>query len=234
MSFGSQMELVGIDVGLVLGSMALVHVTTRDLELTQLLWWYPFVFILVYYAGIASSKLGFSVDDRWLGTCPESYIFLRLYVAAQCAMIPIEALVEQPLAKKAMMITHHLVSVLAFVYGIYTRTNHWFGAMSGLSEVSTIFLEGLLVARRFNLPFFMTLNGAGLWLSFVIFRVILFPTVILVFVLDAVFYTDRSWDKAEGPFKFFVVPCILVMFALSLSWFTKIHKGFMDKVLKKD
>lgn len=227
------------NIGIVVGSMCVVHVFTRDLELTQLLWWYPFVFILVYYAGIAAYTLGATVDSRWLGTCDESYAFLRLYVAAQCAMIPIEGLVDQPLSKKAMMITHHGVSVLAFVYGIHARTNHWFGAMSGLSEVSTIFLEGLLVARhrafKGRLPAsFLTVNGAGLWLSFVLFRIILFPTVILIFVLDATFYTDRSWNKATGPFKFFIIPSILVMFALSLSWFTKIHKGFMDKVLKRD
>lgn len=212
-------EVVGVVV-----SMLGVQAVVRDLALAQLLWWFPFVFVLVYYATLASLELRGNAATRWQGTCPEARAFLRLYVAAQLAMIPVEALVGQP-----MMIAHHVVSVVAFGYGLRSGCCHWFGAMSGLSEVSTIFLEGLLLARRFQLPF-QIFCGAGLWLTYVVFRLVLFPVIILVFVADAYTQPNRTW-RAVGPIKFCVVPFILVILGLSVSWFARIHKGFVAKVL---
>lgn len=244
--------LLSVDIFLVVVTMTAVYLCipkplpvvkgkpANAMELTHTLWWYPFVFILVYYAFVSTYTLIASPQKRWMETTYESEAFFRLYVAAQIVAIPVEMMQPTTTAKKLQMIGHHVVSVGGYICGLTDGRCHFFGTAAGLSEMSTIFLEGLLLSKHVALekffskraPWFATLNGAGLWLSFIIFRIILFPTLLAIFAYDA--YEHDAWRVAgDSITKFVVVPAHSFLFLLSLSWFSKIHQGFVDKVMGK-
>mmetsp|Transcript_27615 Transcript_27615/g.95435 ORF Transcript_27615/g.95435 Transcript_27615/m.95435 type:complete len:202 (-) Transcript_27615:162-767(-) len=165
---------------------------------------------------------------------------MRLYVAVQVVSVFVEGAQDQPLSKKLMTLAHHVVSTVAYLSGLLDTRCHFYATAGGLSETSTIFLEGLLLSRHpvwapwftKNAPWFGPLNGCLLWLSFIIFRLVLFP------VLVATFFYDR-WtapvEISEGMgAAFYAYPAVLAfLFFLSAAWFQKIHKGFVEKVLGK-
>ncbi|KAJ8599453.1 hypothetical protein CTAYLR_008042 [Chrysophaeum taylorii] len=245
-----QAELIAADVVAVAASMGAVYLAvpkplpetagkpTSVLEFVHTLWWYPFVFYLVVYAAIATYKLSKSPEARWTDTCPESYAFLRTYIAAQIVAIPVELSLPGAWPKKLQMVAHHVVSVSGYAVGLLTPTCHFFGTAAGLSEISTIFLEGLLLSKHVALenffaaraPWFLVVNGAGLWLSFILFRLVLFPAIVAVFFHDLFFYPELTWRKT-GSVKYWIPPMLAFLFVLSAVWFQKIHKGFMTKVL---
>lgn len=245
-----QARLVAVDVGIVAATMALVYGLTPKplpldkgkpanvLEFVHTLWWYPFVFVLVGYAGYATLKLGATPASRWTKTCDESYAFLRLYVAAQLVAIPVEWSQPQALSKKLQMVGHHIVSIAGYCVGLWSHQCHFFGCAAGLSEVSTIFLEGLLLSKHVALqplfdrlvPWFLPFNGGMLWLSFIIFRLALFPALIAICIYDGLYHGRETWG-AVGAVKFCIAPMLAFLLALSASWFVKIHAGFMAKVM---
>mmetsp|Transcript_25190 Transcript_25190/g.81441 ORF Transcript_25190/g.81441 Transcript_25190/m.81441 type:complete len:322 (+) Transcript_25190:142-1107(+) len=235
------------DIVLCYVTLALVYFLTSGLgrshdrwALTHELWWYPFSFVLVYYAAVGSFKLRAPVEARWKGTCDEAQTFMRLYVAAQVLAVPIELLCEGPLSAKVPMLAHHCVSIFGYVVALATRSGHWFCAAAGLSEVSTIFLEGVLLAKRAEVaafvdayaPWFLTLNGAMLWLTYVVFRLVLFPALLAVFLYDKFRLKHPVTTYDQSPEACIIVPlAVTFLFLLSLTWFAKIHKGFMTKVV---
>mmetsp|Transcript_15110 Transcript_15110/g.60704 ORF Transcript_15110/g.60704 Transcript_15110/m.60704 type:complete len:296 (+) Transcript_15110:81-968(+) len=247
--FDEHVRLIAADAAVVVLTMAATFVfctkpgsTLHDrLVLTHEVWWYPFVFVLLFNAFAATYHLSPTVATRWTGSCAESSRFFRLYVAAQLAAIPVELLTA---GRKALpMLGHHVVSIASYVYGLHSRRCAFFGTAAGLSEVSTIFLEGVLLSKRpdlgwlfDNVPWFLPLNGALLWLTYIIFRLALFPTLLAVYVHDSWFAPSKearkltTWPVARH--CVYVIPISLVfLFFLSAAWFSKIHRGFMDKVV---
>ena len=227
----STMRALVEDVGLTVASYGLLVVVLHyglkledSVSVAHLLWWYPFVVILVVYSGVAAWRLRRS---RWTGVCPESQAFLRLYVAAQLLAIPIELL-----DGKLPIVLHHVVSIVGFAFALETRRCHFFCAAAGLSEISTIFLEGVLVAKRFPLTssWFLMLNGTALWLSYIFCRLLLFPVLLGIYVDDRRRLAAATYKNARAGVV--LVPTALtILFLLSCSWFTRIHKGFVTKVL---
>jgi len=241
-----QAWLVGVDVIWVIATMGVLYLasprTGNALEFVHTVWWYPFVFALVGYAARASWTLGRAgVEGRWRGRCAESEVFLRLYVAAQIVAIPVECAQPQPVAKKLQMVGHHAVSIATYAIGLATGQMHFYGTAAGLSEVSTIFLEGILLSKHPLLephfakyaPWYLPLNGAGLWLSFIVFRLALFPALVALFLFDVATEPDKTWRTATPWLKYTTLPSYLLLFLLSASWFSRIHAGFVAKVLKR-
>ena len=231
------------DIVLCYMTLAVIYVCTGGMKdrwaVTHELWWYPYSFILVYYAWGGTWGLQTDVETRWRGTSDEAQKFMRLYVAAQVLAVPIELLCQGKMSTKLPMIGHHIVSIVGYWAALSTTSGHWFCSAAGLSEVSTIFLEGVLLSKRkefasfFNaVPWFLPLNGALLWLTYIIFRLLLFPFVIAVYSRDKFVIKHPMTTYASSPETTVIVPGALIfLFILSILWFSKIHKGFMDKVV---
>jgi len=234
------------DIVLCYMTLALVYCVTANVgaedrwALTHEIWWYPFSLILVYYACSGAVALSGDVEARWGGTCPEAFKFIRLYVAAQMLAIPIELLGAGSWKAKLPMIGHHAVSIGGYLCGLKGETAFFFCCAAGLSEVSTIFLEGVLLSKRKEFktffdtyaPWFLAANGALLWLSYIIFRLLLFPLLLAIHSYDKYVLKPPITLYENSPSAVAVVPSALVfLFALSVVWFSKIHKGFMTKVL---
>ena len=144
--------------------------TEERLALAHLIWWYPFVFLILYYAFAAVAELGSGdLDTRWTGSTFESYVFFRLYVACQIVGCGVECLTSEG-TKLLQMIAHHIISLLAYGVALTDGRCHFFGCAAGLSEVSTIFLQGILFSKhpaaKASWPeWFTILNGVLLWAS---------------------------------------------------------------------
>ena len=88
--------------------------TPERLAHTHLLWWYPFVFLLLYHAFAAVRELHVDLETRWTGTTEESYVFFRLYVAAQVCGCFVEVGTTELGAKLFQMLAHHVISIVAY------------------------------------------------------------------------------------------------------------------------
>ena len=83
-----------------------------------------------------------------------------------------------------------------------------------------------------NFGVMLSVNGGMLWLTFFIFRVIMFPYILFMLFKD--FYEISQNDPRYAQvwtFEMVYHPCtILFLWVISMMWFQKIHAGFM-KVL---
>ena len=78
----------------------------------------------------------------------------------------------------------------------------------------------------------LSVNGGMLWLTFFVFRVIMFPYIIFYLLSD--FYHIRNDPRYSQVWLFEMVyhPLTIVfLWCISMIWFSKIHAGFM-KVLR--
>ncbi|KAH8080982.1 histone demethylase [Aureococcus anophagefferens] len=164
--------------------------TPERLAYTHLLWWYPFVFLLLYHAFAAVRELHVDLETRWTGTTEESYVFFRLYVAAQVCGCFVEVGTTELGAKLFQMLAHHVISIVAYGVALTDGRCHFFGCAAGLSEVSTIFLQGVLFskhphAKEWWPEWFTIFNGVSLWACYIPFRLVLFPAITALYVADA-------------------------------------------------
>jgi len=133
---------------------------------------------------------------------------------------------------------HHIFSAVAY-YGALHFHRFWFTAvMAGLSEMSTIFLNNVLLCKMSywrewvdqNASIFLVGNGVSLWLCFIIFRLCLFPLTIGIFIYD-VYLSGHDSVKGTTRFEAIFYPLVLLgLFLLSAVWFQKINKGFQKAV----
>merc|ERR1712113_133219 len=91
-----------------------------------------------------------------------------------------------------------------------------------------IFLNNLLLFRAMEYKgVFNTLNGIILWLSFIVFRLVLFPYWLYQFRMDL--KTDPSETAARTTlFERTVYPATTIMlFLMSAMWFVSLTKGML-------
>ena len=84
-----------------------------------------------------------------------------------------------------------------------------------------------------NLGVMLSVNGGMLWLTFFVFRVIMFPYILFHMIRDyyTIYKTDPRYSQV-WTFELCYHPCtVTFLWLLSMLWFSKIHAGFM-KVLK--
>ena len=210
--------------------------TPERLAYTHLLWWYPFVFLLLYHAFAAVRELHVDLETRWTGTTEESYVFFRLYVAAQVCGCFVEVGTTELGAKLFQMLAHHVISIVAYGVALTDGRCHFFGCAAGLSEVSTIFLQGVLFskhphAKEWWPEWFTIFNGVSLWACYIPFRLVLFPAITALYVADARRDPAKSWDTVLGAHKYAYPATFMFLFFLSGFWFRSIHRGFVKKVL---
>ncbi|KAH8043229.1 histone demethylase [Aureococcus anophagefferens] len=88
------------------------------------------------------------------------------------------------------MLAHHVISIVAYGVALTDGRCHFFGCAAGLSEVSTIFLQGVLFskhphAKEWWPEWFTIFNGVSLWACYIPFRLVLFPAITALYVADA-------------------------------------------------
>ena len=72
--------------------------------------------------------------------------------------------------------------------------------------------------------------GFLLWLSFVFFRMMLFPYWLYVFYMDVQSNPKTTWNMLTFPEKYICPVTVIILFVLSTIWFVSITKGLIKAV----
>ena len=91
-----------------------------------------------------------------------------------------------PLSARAPMIAHHVLSIVAYSGGLSTGRMLFWGNFDGCCEITLIFLTVLQASKLKGGTFriagpLLLINGICLWLSFLVFRIVLFPVWLYMF-----------------------------------------------------
>jgi len=172
-----------------------------------------------------------TVEGRWLGVTWYSTTYTISYVTNMVFHIPI-ILATEPFPDCLLMLVHHLVSVLAYSHAIFDEQMLWWGAVDGLSEITTIFMNNLYIIRSFDLkdkiPTLTLINGFLFWFTYIPFRLVLFPLWLYGFYYDIRENADIVvWDRLTTAQKYLYPFTNILLLVLSIHWFIKITRGVL-------
>jgi len=184
-----------------------------------------------------------SVGTRWEGTSADSFEFLRVYVAVNTFQSILDCLGPGPLKKKVPMFAHHLLSIVCFSTALVHPVCHFWACLAGCCESSTVFVMVLNLSKaeggfgdRFKrgLGKLFVANGAFLWLAFLCFRMVLFPSWLVMWCKD-LYSMPNAIRAGITYFELAMYPTTIVfLLVLSSGWFQRIHSGLMKAVRGKD
>lgn len=216
----------------------------------NILLWLPAGPLLCYLAakGCLNTYFGTSIATRTLTATPSGISAIRGYVALQLVGTVVELtrmlrMEPKKRSKQFPIIVHHIVSILACVCTQYHRRLMSSACCLICVEFSTIFLNMLLFTKseafkpwlEKNIPWLEALSGVGLWFTFIVFRILLVPYIMYRWIAD---HTSGDPSTLNCTYVEVIYPLgvAFLVWVLSLTWFKKIHKGFMKamkKLLKK-
>lgn len=184
-----------------------------------------------------------SVEARWEMTDPSIEWFLSLYVARKVLHLPI--LFITSLDNKgmlAMMIAHHTLSAACYGYGLATSRMHFWGGLDGCCEVTSIALNLLYSLQVFgpddSIKMSMAFAGMTTWLTFIVFRLMLFPFWLWQFWSDISNYPEKTWERVTTVERYMYPGVTVLLLILSITWFVpmtaRILEGLGLKSTKKD
>jgi len=125
------------------------------------------------------------------------------------------------------LMAHHLLSIACFAGGFYFDRFRFWTAFAGLCEITNLFLVPVFAAKdipEIKAYRWYTANGVLLWLTFIIYRLILLP------VWLCMWYATPPLEDIH-PFEKYGYPgTIAGLLVLSAIWFAQVHRGLL-KVL---
>lgn len=196
--------------------------------------------VLTCCAILAVSQTYQTVDLRWSGTTVPGHLFFYGFTARMMLHTPMQFVVKMPKQQLVLMTIHHIVSTVCFGAAIVTGRMQFFGCFSGCCEMSTIFLTNLCLFRdvtfkgkelRDCLPrWIYALNGVLLWLTFLVFRLMLFPLWLYIWYWDVVDFPALTWDRSTDVERYLYPAVILLLLGLSTFWFFPLTKGLLKAV----
>jgi hypothetical protein len=174
--------------------------------------------------------------SRWTGVTPETRFLLLLYIARQLVHLPVQVMEKMNTKLFVLMTVHHVISVVCFGSGLWTGRMHFWGCLDGCCEVSTIFLNHLCLGKELTyrdrrlqdlFPRFFAANGLGLWLSFLFFRLMLFPAWLYYWYQDVAAHPELAWTPCSAIERYMYPAVTVVLLVLSMTWFVPITKGML-------
>ncbi|KAJ9469286.1 hypothetical protein DIPPA_17706 [Diplonema papillatum] len=199
----------------------------------------PLYGYLAYLAVTDSMVCVHTLEDRWFTYTPIAKEFFFIYVSRSLVHIPYMFLCDIPLPLVLVMSVHHLISTVCFFGGLYTEQMSCWGLLDGCCEISTFFLSIVFVIKDFGLdthPAFRipsVLSGFCLWLSYLVFRLFLFPYWLYQFYTDVTEHPEKTWE-AIHPFQRYIYPATtILLLVLSIKWMWAITMKFARMVQGK-
>jgi len=196
-----------------------------------------FLALLSYLAFDATLVLNNgTVEQRWTTVTESSYWFEVMYIGMNLSHVPVTLLKKQSLTYKLQMMAHHALSIGCYVRTLFTGVGHFYVTLDGCCELSTFFLNLLFVLKELNLPMShpaYVVAGGLLWLSYLVLRIVLFPTWLMMWTEDVTIHPDKTLALLT-PLEKVVFPFTnVVLFALSCVWFAAISRGFVKALTGK-
>jgi hypothetical protein len=143
-----------------------------------------------------------TTDERWYGVTAAGTFHVEIYIAMQLVATYLDVCVMPgSLASKGPILLHHGISLGAYVNQCVTGRMEYFANLAGLSELTTLPLMIIVLARdpgygpQFKhhiLGPLYPLCAVALWLWYIVFRLLLFPYWLYRFT------TDLYEDYEEG------------------------------------
>lgn len=235
------LSLLGTSGGLVVAGYAASYGMAKRLrtettkacvwEVTDSIYYAAHVPVMLYLVGLSLLELDWStVSGRWHQTTAETRIFLALYVTQSVIHMGVLCM-KRDVASPALYAAHHVLSIACYFSALWTGRMHFWGVLDALCEVTNIFLNNLFLFRQLGLssrmPFAYKVNGACLWLSYVVFRLALFPYWLWLFIGDIRAHPESTWDTINVFERYAYSGTTVLLLVISTLWFGKITRGLL-------
>lgn len=128
------------------------------------------------------------------------------------------------------MLIHHVVGIIPFSLGAYYKQFISWGPPIVLTEISTPFVNlrwFLFITGQTSSPLY-AVNGLGMWLAFLLCRIIWIPLALKDLFLNLDTYMFKYWLPITLP----VVVGVFIAYGLSSYWFYLITKGLVKTIVK--
>lgn len=202
-------------------------------ELADVYFHVPFVPVVLYLVVASVVELAADVDSRWHRSTDETRAFLALY-CAQCTAHVVVLGLKRQVGTPAVYLAHHTLSIACYGHALWTGRMHFWAVLAALCEVTNIFLNNLFLFRALkwdaSLPTAYKLNGVFLWLSYIAFRIVLFPVWLLLYHRDVRAHRSQTWDTINLFERYAYASTTLLLLVLSLFWFSKITSGLISAI----
>lgn len=166
---------------------------------------------------------------------------MRSYVGLQAVGVVVEAAqldkwrTVAGTKEQFRILGHHVFSASAYVGALMLGRAGCAAVSLGLVEVSTIFLDLLLLCKHEHykdyiaakLPWLLPFSGVMLWLSFIFGRLLMVPVFAGTFFMDSLTPAgqDVTWFE-----RIYYCGVSALIWGLSAVWFRKIHAGMMKQI----
>uniref|UniRef100_A0A7S0H4D8 TLC domain-containing protein n=1 Tax=Amorphochlora amoebiformis TaxID=1561963 RepID=A0A7S0H4D8_9EUKA len=183
----------------------------------------PLALMIFYLYLWAISLLSGSVESRWRGDEYSFYIGAVLH----CSFSIYEVIIYAIVGKQWLFYLHHIVVLIVYFLGASAHQINFYLAWAGLVEVTNFFLSIISFMGRLNMkgnPTYI-LSGVGLYISYVISRLISVPLAVGFLIKDMVLDPANTWDMSLKPHVVFALLTSVVVYLMSAFWFKKIHRG---------
>lgn len=196
----------------------------------------PFYVIIAALAIKGTLGLRGDLHTRWHGTSPTSRWAIMLYVSRMAMDIPIQQIsLANDRTRLVQMTAHHLLSAMAMGGGLVTGRMHYFGLLDLCCEITTIFLNSIFSLKTLSPPSPAQNGkiaglGIGLFLSFIAFRITLFPYWLYQFRVDVQKNPKDTWDAILKFERYFYPSINVFLFALSSIWMVPITTGVIKAI----
>ena len=178
----------------------------------------------MYY--VSSKKLNRSAKERFEGYSKTCHRALLLH-CGQCIYETTTYLFQK---KGVEFYMHHVLVLLNYFDVLRTGTMQWFAARDGIVEGTNIPLCMITLLRLFNKsdhPLY-AINGLGLWVSFLVLRIVNLPLVIQQWREDMVSKEGRDcWERNTTLAKYIAMPTTAFLWLLSSAWMLPITSGLL-------
>jgi len=181
-----------------------------------------------------------TVEGRFTHENELGYMFLRAYTSKTLVHIPLLWLTDVRPTQRLMMLGHHALSIVAYSTSLFSGRCLYYACLAGMCEVSTFHLTVMWIMKETKTDKYFknafVVNGACLWLAFVVCRLMLFPFWLYQFFSDLAVPETRELTYTQGNWVELVFDPFTIVFLLVISskWFTAIHKGMIKALQGKD
>lgn len=214
--------------------------------ITQFVW----CIMLLCFTWPAIHQLLGTQELRWDGITYPSYMTSLLYVSYE-GFILVKVVWQRINGNHSGVnggfwatFFHHAFSVNLHLWCLATHRMTFFAALPCLSEVTNLFLNPLTMGKLLvdTSPLAkhaIAPSGLGLWITFIVFRLALFPWCLYLFLGDMFFSSEQAFSTVGwvlhgrevsmiADYPLWMYPAvILFLLILSCMWFIRIHKGLM-------
>ena len=209
-------------------------VSTDRASSSDNLWSIVFHSYITCLAVAGAWELGFTPSDRWGGRSVIGKLAGVLICADNLCQLPVQFAKKVPLSKSWTVLVHHVAQTGTFLLGLHTGRCHFWGILATVSEGTNPPISVVFTLKECNLDAtsarspsssFYMLASTVCWLSFVAFRMLLYPSWLLAFASDLLLYPAISFDRTSGV-ELILYPCVMaLMFYLSVLWFKPLTEG---------